>query len=83
MKAKSTSTIPATQFKAKCLAILDTVQRKRTTVIISKRGKPVAKLVPIDNEPIPSLYGSMKGTGREIGDIVSPIEDVWDATLDE
>lgn len=83
MKTKSTAPIPATQFKAQCLAILDTVQRKRTTVIISKHGKPVAKLVPMDTDRVPSLYGSMKGTGREIGDIISPIEDVWDAALDE
>jgi prevent-host-death family protein len=79
MKTKDAEPIPATQFKAKCLAILDTVQRKRTTVIISKHGKPVAKLVPMDNDPVPSLLGSMKGTGREIGDIVAPIEDEWDA----
>jgi prevent-host-death family protein len=79
MKSKNTAPIPATQFKAQCLAILDTVQRKRTTVVISKHGKPVAKLVPIDADPVPSLYGSMKGTGREIGDIVAPIEDDWDA----
>ena len=83
MKTKSTAPIPATQFKAQCLAILDTVQRKRTTVIISKHGKPVAKLVPMDTDRVPSLYGSMKGTGREIGDIISPIGDVWDAALDE
>lgn len=83
MKTKSAAPIPATEFKAKCLAILDTVQRKRTTVVISKHGKPVAKLVPMDSDPVPSLYGSMKGTGREIGDIVSPIEDEWDAVLDE
>ncbi|MEO6829780.1 MAG: type II toxin-antitoxin system Phd/YefM family antitoxin [Acidobacteriaceae bacterium] len=83
MKRAPTLPIPATQFKAQCLAILDTVQRTRTTVIISKRGKAVAKLVPIDTEPVPSLYGSMKGTGREIGDIVSPIEDEWDAARDE
>lgn len=82
MKTKSPAPIPATQFKAKCLAILDTVQRKRTTVVISKHGKPVAKLVPIDNDPVPSLYGSMKGTVREIGDIISPIEDEWDANRD-
>jgi prevent-host-death family protein len=79
MKTENMTPIPATKFKAQCLAILDTVQRKRTSVVISKHGKPVAKLVPIDSEPVPSLLGSMKGTGREIGDIISPIEDEWDA----
>ncbi len=83
MKTKNTAPIPATQFKAQCLAILDTVQRTRTTVVISKHGKPVARLVPMEADPVPSLYGSMKGTGREIGDIISPIGDEWDAARDD
>ena len=82
MKNKNTAPIPATQFKARCLSILDTVQRKRTTVVISKHGKPVAKLVPLDADPVPSLYGSMKGTVRYVGDIMSPIEDEWNAAKD-
>jgi prevent-host-death family protein len=82
MKPKSPSPIPITQFKAHCLEIVETVKRKRTSVVISKHGKPVAKLIPIDSEPVPSLYGSMKGTGREIGDIVSPIVIEWDAARD-
>jgi prevent-host-death family protein len=83
MKPKPTAPIPVTQFKAHCLEIVERVQRKRTSVVISKHGKPVAKLVPIDSEPVPSLLGSMKGTGREIGDIISPIEDEWDAARDD
>lgn len=83
MKTKVIATIPATQFKAQCLSILDRVQRKRTSVIILKHGKPVARLVPMETDPMPALYGSMKGTVREIGDIVSPIEDEWDAAKDE
>lgn len=82
MKTEKTTPIPATQFKAQCLAILDTVQRKRTVVVISKHGKPVAKLVPIDADPVPSLYGSMKGTVLRVGDILSPIEDEWNAAKD-
>lgn len=82
MKAKSAAPITVTEFKTHCLEIIKNVQRKRTSVVISKRGKPVAKLVPIDSEPVPSLYGSMKGTVRIIGDIVSPIEDEWDADRD-
>lgn len=83
MKPKPAAPIPVTLFKAHCLEIIETVQRKRTTIVISKRGKPVARLVPIDSEPVPSLLGSMKGTGREIGDIISPIEDEWDAARDD
>lgn len=82
MKTKTEAPIPVTQFKAHCLAILDTVQRKRIAVIISKHGKPFAKVVPMDTDPVPSLYGSMKGTVRRMGDIMSPIEDEWDAAKD-
>jgi prevent-host-death family protein len=42
----SIKTMPAGVFKARCLAVMDEVQSKRQSVIITKRGKPVAKLVP-------------------------------------
>jgi prevent-host-death family protein len=67
-------TIPAGQFKARCLAIMDEVQAKRQAVIITKRGKPVAKIVPIEKTK-DDIFGFMKGKGTiEIkGDIVSPV----------
>ena len=70
-----TRTIPAGTFKTRCLAIMDEVQAKRQAVIITKRGKPVAKLVPVENEEKDDIFGFMKGKGTvEIkGDIVSPI----------
>ena len=43
-------TIAAGTFKAQCLAIMDEVQAKREAVVITKRGKPVAKLVPVEKE---------------------------------
>jgi prevent-host-death family protein len=69
-----TRTIPAGTFKARCLAIMDQVAAKREAVIIAKRGKPVAKLVPVEQEN-DDIFGFMKGKGKiEIkGDIVSPI----------
>jgi len=70
--------IPAGEFKAKCLQVLDEVQRLRMQVIITKRGKPVAKLVPLDGHP-ESFIGSMKGTMEIIGDIVAPIDVNWEA----
>jgi prevent-host-death family protein len=68
-----TKTIPAGAFKARCLAIMDEVQAKRQAVIITKRGKPVAKLVPVEQEK-DDIFGFMKGKGTiEIkGDIISP-----------
>lgn len=58
--------------KVRCLAVLDEVQSKRETVLITKRGKPVAKLVPIGKET-DSIYGFFKGKCRILGDIVSPV----------
>ena len=70
--------IPAGEFKAKCLQVIDEVQRLRMPVIITKRGMPVAKLVPLDEHP-ESFIGSMKGTMEIIGDIVAPVDVTWEA----
>jgi prevent-host-death family protein len=60
-------------FKVHCLAVMDEVQSKRESVLITKRGKPVAKLVPADNDADKDdLFGFMAGKGKIIGDIVSP-----------
>lgn len=68
-------TIAAGEFKAKCLHLLDEVAAQRAPLVITKRGKPVAKLVPIDDEPV-TLFGRMAGTIRILGDIVgSPLDE--------
>jgi prevent-host-death family protein len=66
-----TKTIPAGDFKARCLAIMDEVQAKRQAVVITKRGKPVAKLVPVEQEK-DDIFGFYKGKIKINGDIVSP-----------
>lgn len=66
-------TIAAGAFKANCLAIMDEVQKKREPVLITKRGKPVAKLVPAKDETMDDFFGSMKGKAKIVGDIVGPI----------
>ncbi len=66
-----TKTIPAGTFKARCLAIMDEVAAKHQAVVITKRGKPVAKLVPVENEK-DDIFGFFKGKGKVIGDVVSP-----------
>jgi prevent-host-death family protein len=43
--------VQASEFKARCLALLDEVARHRTTIVVTKRGKPVARLVPVDETP--------------------------------
>jgi len=69
--------IAAGAFKAQCLGLLDEVQQQRKEIVITKRGKPVARLVPVDEEP-PVVFGRMKGTGRILGDIFSTGES-WEA----
>ncbi len=70
--------IAAGIFKAKCLRILDEVQRTRKEVVITKRGKPVARLVPTD-DAMPEVFGRMRGTIKILGDIISPIDVKWNA----
>jgi prevent-host-death family protein len=58
-------------FKAHCLAVMDEVQAKKETVIITKRGKPVATLVPVTEEK-DDIFGFLAGKARITGDVVSP-----------
>ncbi len=71
--------INAAQFKAKCLKLIDEVADTRQPLVITKRGKPVARLVPIEEESVPGLFGYMKGMGEIVGDIVDVPSDPWSA----
>ena len=68
-----TKTIPAGAFKANCLAIMDEVKAKCESVVITKRGEPVAMLVPINGHKADDIFGFFKGKGSITGNIVSPI----------
>jgi prevent-host-death family protein len=70
--------VSAADFKANCLRLMDEVAQRRAPLVITKRGKPVAKLVPIDDKPV-DLFGYMAGTIKICGDIVSPIDGDWTA----
>lgn len=63
----------AAQFKAKCLAVMDSVSKTREAVVITKRGRPIAKLVPMEDEPREFL-GSLEGIVKIVGDIESPVD---------
>ena len=73
--------IRASEFKAKCLAILDEVERTGETVVILKRGRPVARLVPpaLGEEKYPQR--SLKGSVKILGDILEPVlpAEFWEA----
>lgn len=63
--------MPAGQFKAKCLKLMDEVGKTRAEIVITKFGKPVAKLVPVETPKPRSFFGCMKGTIKIHGDIMS------------
>jgi prevent-host-death family protein len=65
--------MPAAEFKAHCLAVMDEVRKTRNPVVITKRGEPVAKLVPVDAGR-DEFIGRLEGVIRIVGDIESPVE---------
>lgn len=71
MVISSTKTMPASEFKAKCLALMDEVARTGEPVVITKNGKPVAQLAPAPNEAKARkpAFGSHKGRLFPIGDV--------------
>ena len=74
--------VTAAEFKAKCLRLMDEVAERRIPLVITKRGKPVAKLVPVEDKAI-DPFGCMAGTVKILGDIISPIdEDEWTGDAD-
>lgn len=77
--------VAISEFKAKCLALLEQVQKTKKPIRITRRGKPIAEVVP----PSPaadsrSWMGSMAGRMEILGDIVSPVmdEDDWEVLKD-
>jgi prevent-host-death family protein len=71
------STIAAGEFKSKCLKLLDQVAEGRQTLVITKHGRAVAQLVPMPPEV--ELFGAMRGSVLYAGDIISPLENEWEA----
>lgn len=64
--------VPATEFKARCLELMDRVAERRETYVITKHGKPVAKLVPVERKPDEPLFGRLRHMVDEVGDILGP-----------
>ena len=77
--------VAISEFKAKCLALLEQVRRTRQPIRITRHGKPVAEVVPPSPvEDRSAWMGSMKGRMEILGDIISPAsdEDEWEALRD-
>jgi prevent-host-death family protein len=78
-KNDQTLEIGATAFKAKCLQLLDEIsEHKRDSIVITKRGRPVARLCPIDHAGGP-IYGALKGLAKIHGDLTEPLDADWEA----
>lgn len=74
------TTIRASEFKAKCLALMDQVARTGETIVVTKNGRPVAELRPHRPPRAKTLIGLHKGQIEILGDILSPIDpEAWEA----
>ncbi len=71
----------ASEFKARCLRLMDEVNTSGQEIIITKNGKPVSKLVPYCNRP-QSLFGLHKGKINSHDDLIAPVDIPWDACDD-
>ena len=73
--------VKASEFKAKCLRLMDEVAASGEEIIITKRGRPVSRLAPYRERP-KSLFGIDRGRIEILGDIVAPLEEEWEAESD-
>ncbi len=79
--AGQSRTMKASEFKAKCLGLMDEVAENGGEIVITKNGKPVAKLTAFHERP-KTLFGSGRGRMKILGDIVSPLDVEWEAQSD-
>jgi len=86
MVAKKQNQMAAGEFKAKCLAVMDEVAKRKRPITVTKRGKPVVRIVPIEDEDdvIDSIMNCMAGEVEIVGDIESPVvpESDWEVLSD-
>lgn len=68
--------VSVSEFKAKCLGLIEQVDKTRQPLRITRHGRPIAQLIPAGPDRKRKFLGDMEGTGRIIGDIVSPIIDL-------
>lgn len=76
----STKTIAAATFKAKCLTLMEDVRSTKRPLVITKQGRPVAKLVPVD-DPKDDFIGRLKGVFEVVGDLDSDPPGAWESSL--
>jgi prevent-host-death family protein len=72
--------IQLSNFQKNCQTIIESVNRSHKSILITDKGKLLVKIVPVSSSEQDSWLGCMNGTGKIVGDIVSPVEDpkVWE-----
>ena len=66
-------------FKARCLAVMKQVQATGEPVVVTKRGAPIVKVVPVRDEN-DDIFGFLKDEAKIVGDVESPIPVEWEVT---
>lgn len=67
------TSVPISKFKARCLALLETVHKTGVPLRVTRFGKPIADIVPASVPTSPDWLGSMRGSGEILGDIIGPV----------
>lgn len=76
-RGRHADSISVSEFKAKCLALMEEVRERGVEYVVTRRGKPIARVVPVSTAA-PDPFGFLGGTVLEEHDIVSPDHDVWE-----
>ena len=74
-------TMQASEFKARCLQLMDEVAETGEEIVITKRGRPVSRLVPCREQP-EAIFGADRDIIRIHGDVVEPLDVEWEAEVD-
>ncbi len=74
----SIHTVPASEFKQKCLAIMEEISMTGETIIITKHGVPVCKLSPLSSHKGHPRFGWMKDSIKIHGDLTKPVNEKWE-----
>jgi prevent-host-death family protein len=79
--ARKKKSVSATEFKANCLRLVDRVRESHEEFVVTRHGKPVARLVPVEPEDVTqrSFFGSMRGTVLRYDRPFDPVPGEWDA----
>jgi prevent-host-death family protein len=73
-------TVPISRFKATCLAALERVRKTGRPLLVTKRGVPIAQVIPPPAPEVKGAFGVMRGTADELADILEPLgEEDWEA----